>query len=338
MTSFSALKKQVESGQFAPVYYLHGPESWFIDTLASTVEAHALQPGEDSFNKEVLFGAETTANAVMTACRSFPMMASRRLVMLKEAHRLPKAEWTKLVKYFSKPVATTVLVIVHKSDKGGAGKKGATTLEKAGGVVFESKKLYERDLKAWLSTFIQSKGIQADPQVPDILVTNLGTSVGHVVNELEKLLIPLQAQNQTQLTREAVFEAIDIDKDFNVFELISALGIRQVNQAHLIVDRLTQNAKTNPPVLIVGGLFRYFDQIAKVYASGLNDANAIRKNLGMNFFQARDALNGRRNYSLGIVYRNITYIQEADLQIKGQIPSQMGTGHILKTLVWKLLN
>lgn len=338
MSSFSALKKQIENGQFAPVYYLHGPESWFIDTLAHAVEKHALQPSEEAFNKEVLFGADTTANAVLTTCRNFPMMASRRLVILKEAHRFSKQEWEKLAKYFTQPVATTVLVIVHKSEKGGAGKKAITTLEKNGGVVFHSKKLYERDIKAWLSTYIQTKGIQADPQVPDILVTNLGTSVGHVINELEKILIPLKAQGQTHLTKEIVFEAIDIDKDFNVFELIAALGTRQVHQCHLIVNQLTQNSKTNPPVLIVGGLFRYFDQIAKVYASGLNDANTIKKNLGMNFFQARDALNGRRNYSLGAVYRNITFIQEADLQIKGQIRSQMNTEHILKTLVWKLLS
>jgi DNA polymerase-3 subunit delta len=338
LTSFSALKKQIENGQFAPLYYFHGDESWFIDTLAQAVEQHALQPSEEAFNKEVFYGADTTANAVMTACRNFPMMASRRLVMLKEAHRLPKGEWEKLLSYFSQPVATTVLVIIHKSEKGGAGKKGINALEKTGGVSFHSKKLYERDVKAWLSTYIQSKGIQAEPQVADILVTNLGTAVGHIVNELDKMLIPLQAQGQNTLTRDIVFDAIDIDKEFNVFELIAMLGTRQVARCHFIMDRLSQNTKTNPPVLIIGGLFRYFDQIAQVYASGLNDANNIKKNLRMNFFQARDALNGRRNYSLGQVYRNITYIQEADLQLKGQIRSSMDSAHILKTLVWKLLS
>ncbi|MEZ4686470.1 MAG: hypothetical protein R3B47_10510 [Bacteroidia bacterium] len=228
------------------------------------------------------------------------------------------------------------MFVIHKSEKGGAGKKGIEALEKAGGVSFYSKKLYERDVKAWLGTWIQSKGIQADPQVADILVDNLGTSVGHIVNELDKMLIPLQAQGQSVLTREHVFEAIDIDREFNVFELISMLGARQVSRSHFIMDRLTQNAKTNPPVLIIGSLFRYFDQIAQVYASGLNDANTIKKNLRMNFFQARDALNGRRNFSLGQVYRNITFIQEADLQLKGQIRSDMDSAHILKTLVWKL--
>ncbi|MEZ4686469.1 MAG: hypothetical protein R3B47_10505 [Bacteroidia bacterium] len=117
MSSFPALKKQIEHGQFAPVYYLYGEESWFIDMLAQAVEKHALQPHEEAFNKEVCFGADTTANAVMTACRSFPMMASRRLVMLKEAHRLPKSEWDKLLHYFSQARALPPCLSYTKAKK-----------------------------------------------------------------------------------------------------------------------------------------------------------------------------------------------------------------------------
>lgn len=337
MSQFAPIRKQISQGQFAPIYYLHGSETWFLDVLTKSIESHALQPAEEAFNKEVFFGADATANSILTACRSFPMMATRRLVLLKEAHRLSKGDWDKISAYFAQPVASTVFVVINKSDKGGANKKAQEAIKKAGGVIFQSKKLYERDVKAWIGSYLQEKGVQVEPQVPDILVTNLGTQVGHIANELDKMLIPMQAQGTQLLTQAAVFEAIDIDKEFNVFELIAALGMRQIGKCHMIAERLTQNEKTNPPVLIVGGLFRYFDQIAKVYASGLNDANAIKQNLGMNFFQARDALNGRRNYSLGAVYQNITYIQEADLQIKGQIASQMSNRHVLKTLVWKLL-
>lgn len=319
------------------MYYLHGEESYFLDQIAGLLDKAVLQPHETSFNKEVFVGAEAKASQVLNACKSFPMMAERRLVLLKEAHRMAKAEMEKVAKYVENPVPSTVLVIVVKGKKGGVGKAVLKKMKAKGGVEFLSKKMWDRDVKTWLVSHIKDEGFTASNDIPEILVTNLGTNLGHLNNELEKMFLHLRANGQTELSRDFVFEQINIDKDFNVFELIQALSTRNVKRSHLIIDQMTKNTKINPPVLIVGGLYRFFHSIALVYSERVSDPNTAKSKLGLNYGQARDALHGKQNFPLGTVYRNIGFVQEADLMVKGQISTQMNASHILKTLVWKLL-
>lgn len=337
MKELQQIKTQIEKKQFAPVYYLHGEESYFLDHIAGWLDAAVLQPHETSFNKEVFVGADAKASQVLNACKSFPMMAERRLVILKEAHRMPKPEMEKIASYLEDPVPSTVLVIVVKSAKGGAGKAALKKMKAKGGVEFLSKKMWDRDVKNWLVGHIKAEGFTASHDIPEILVTNLGTNLGHLSNELEKMFLHLRANGQTELSRDFVFEQINVDKDFNVFELIQALSIRNVKRSHLIIDQMTKNAKINPPVLIVGGLYRFFHTVALAYSEKVNDPNTAKSKLGLNYAQARDALHGKQSFPLGTVYRNIGFVQEADLMVKGQIPTQMDASHILKTLVWKLL-
>jgi DNA polymerase-3 subunit delta len=337
LNELQQIKSQIEKKQFAPVYYLHGEESYFLDQIAGLLDKAVLQPHETSFNKEVFVGAEAKASSVINACRSFPMMAERRLVILKEAHRMAKPEMEKVAKYLEEPVPTTVLVVVAKGIKGGAGKASLKKMKAKGGIEFLSKKMWDRDVKNWLVGHIKEQGFTASHDIPEILVTNLGTNLGHLSNELEKMFLYLRANGQNQLNKDFVFDQINVDKDFNVFELIQALSTRNVKRSHLIIDQMTKNSKINPPVLIVGGLYRFFHTIALVYGEKVSDPNTAKTKLGLNYSQARDALHGKQNFPLAVVYRNIGFVQEADLMVKGQISTQMDADHILKTLVWKLL-
>lgn len=264
-------------------------------------------------------------------------MAERRLVILKEAHRMNKSELEKLTPYLKQPVPSTVLVLAFKDRKAGLPRAAVTAAGK-NGVNLHAKRLYERDVQRWTEVLLQASGLPFDKEIPLILLTNLGTNLPLIENELEKMLIYLKATKQTRLSKEFVYEIINVDKEFNSFELVGALSKREAYRAHLIIDQLTQNTKLNPPVLVISTLFRFFDQVARVHRFQLRDPNAIKNQLGANYFQALDYLEGSKRYSLGHTYRNIGFIQDADLRIKGQIPSHMDDRHLLKSLVWRLLN
>lgn len=333
------LIKDIRAQKFKPLYLLYGEESYFLDKVVEAIDADGavLQGYERDFNRQVLYGPETTASALLNACQSFPVMATRRLVILKEGHRMAKKEWEKLASYLKQPVPSTILVLLIK-DKALPFGKAVLEAVKANGAVLESKKLYDRDVIAWVQDTLTQSGFSFDKNLPTILVTNLGTNVGLIENELDKLFLYLKATKQTSLSNEFVFSMVNIDKDFNAFELGNALANRQSYRAHLIVDRLTQNTRINPPVMTISALFRLFHMIAMVHRFQLKDANSIKNQLGANYFQAQDYQAGSKNYSLAITYRNLGYIQEADLMLKGLINTRMGDAHILKTLVWKMLN
>jgi DNA polymerase-3 subunit delta len=336
--SFSAILSQIKAGKFAPLYYLHGEETYFIDKLVEALdtEGAVLQPGEADFNRSQLFGPDTSAAQLASACRSFPVMAQRRLVLLKEAHRMPKAELDKLESYLKQPAPSTVLVMAFKDRKVALPKAAAEAAARQG-VVFQAKKLYDSDVVKWADQYIRDSGFLPDASVANVLVANLGPQLHLIENELEKMFINLRAAGQQQLSEAFVYQMIQVDKAFNVFELIHALSERNAYRAHLIADRLTQNVKLNPPALLLSSLFQFFHQVALVHRHQLRDANAIKNQLGVNYYQARDYAEASRRFAVAQTYRNLLLIRDADLQLKGIRPTLMDERHIFKTLVFQML-
>ena len=82
----------LKAKNYHPLYFLHGEEPYFIDVISNYIEDHILDEGEQSFNQSVLYGKETTAQQVVDACMQYPMMASHRVVILKEAQEKGYAE------------------------------------------------------------------------------------------------------------------------------------------------------------------------------------------------------------------------------------------------------
>lgn len=185
---FEKLKKDIEAQKFAPIYYLGGTEPYYVDKLSRLLEEKVLGPGEDAFNKSVMYGADTKAPRLLGELRSFPMMANRRLVMLKEAQALNKGEWDSLQPYLDNPVSSTIFVMTFKGKELDARTKTYKSIEK-NGVVFKSKALYDNQVPAWIHDYCSSKGYQLAPEAQRILATYLGTNLALIESELEKIFL-----------------------------------------------------------------------------------------------------------------------------------------------------
>jgi DNA polymerase-3 subunit delta len=334
---FENLKKDIESGKFARIYYLAGTEPYFIDKLTKLIEDKALTPAEASFNKAVMYGAEATAGKLLNELRSFPMMANRRLVVLKEAQRMGKAEWDKLIPYFEKPVDSTVFVIAFKGkDLDGRSKPYKALKETA--TMFMSKALYDNQIPAWIKGHCDNRGYKLDPEAQRILATYLGTNLALIESELEKIFIVLQGDNSKEIGTKVVYEMINIDKDFNVFELINSLGARDHAKSHFIINQMMRNVKEHAPVFVLYNLFQFYSKLLRLQSLKLSNEFDIGKALGIHTFVARNYVVAVRNYNSRELYRNLTYALEADLFLKGVQPTHMSDEHVMKTLVFKLLN
>ena len=113
--TFSALIEDFKKKKFSPVYFLHGPESFYIDQLNDAIETHGLNEMEKAFNMTTLYGKETQVGPLIDVCLRLPMMAERQLVFLKEAQVMDKIET--LESYLNKPNPQTILVVSYKKDK-----------------------------------------------------------------------------------------------------------------------------------------------------------------------------------------------------------------------------
>lgn len=334
---FDQLKKEIASGKFAPIYYLGGDEPYFVDKLSKLLENSVLNPGEEAFNKAVMYGADSNAGKLLSELRSFPMMATRRLVMLKEAQKFPKNEWAKLQPYLDQPADTTVFVMTFKKKDLDGRSKTFKSIEKAG-VVFKGKRFYENQIPAFIQQYVDGKGYKLQQEALRVLSAYLGTNLGLIESELEKIFLYMKGDNTQEITTAIVYEMINVDKDFNVFELMNALGVRDPAKSHFIINQMMRNVKDNPPILILFQLFQFYSKLFRVQSKRLTNDGEIARELRIPQFVARQYSVAARTYTARDLYRNLTFILEADLFLKGVTPTHMGPEHVMKTLVYRLLN
>jgi len=113
--------KNIKEKKFEKIYFLHGEEPFYIDAITDAVIKYALDESERDFNQTILYGKDTELLNLISELKSYPMMAERRLVVLKEAQDFKEIE--KLDTYLANPLDTTIFVIGYKYENYDARKK-----------------------------------------------------------------------------------------------------------------------------------------------------------------------------------------------------------------------
>ncbi|MDE6377928.1 MAG: DNA polymerase III subunit delta, partial [Duncaniella sp.] len=255
--TFSALSKQLSArSDLAPLYLLHGEEGYSIDALVSLF-AQFLPEEDRDFNLYTFYAPETDMDTVMDTCRRLPMMAQRQMVILKEAQSIRADSLNKLHFYAEQPVESTTLVIVSRGVK--AKGKDLIAAVKKNGVIFESARARDRELPGVISDIIQRKGLSVDPKALSMLRDYLGNDMARIHNEIDKLSFILG--KGAMVTPEAIERNIGISKDYNNFELVSALSRRDAAKAMTIVEYFRANPKNNPTVLSESTQLNHFNNL-----------------------------------------------------------------------------
>src|SRR5690606_4032899 len=147
--------------------------------------------------------------------------------------------------YAKSPQLSTVLVLCYKY-KSVDKRKAVYKAIKKSWVVYERKKLYEKQVTDWIRRLLSAQGYTIDPKASQMLVEFLGTDLGKINNELEKLQIVLP--KNSEITPVHIEENIGISKDYNNFELRKAVGSRNDAKAFKIIKYFGENPKDNPMV------------------------------------------------------------------------------------------
>lgn len=333
MEEVNSIIAAIQKRDIKPVYFLMGEEPYFIDQIAHYIEANVLQEEEKGFNQMVLYGRDVSIDEIVGNAKRFPMMAEKQVVIVKEAQELSRTI-EQLTAYAENPQPSTVLVVCYKYKKLDKRKKLHKAVAKTG-VIFESKPLYENQVAAWIKNSLSQRGYQIAPKASQMLVEFLGTDLGKIDNELQKL--QLICPQGTNITPEIIEENIGISKDFNNFELRKAVGMRDDLKAHRIINYFSQNPKDNPMVVTVSLLFSFFSQIQQYHALGDKSKSNVAKVLKVNPYFVSDYSTAAANYSMKKVSRAISYLRDADVKSKGVGAANVPQGDLLKELLVKVM-
>lgn len=330
---FHSILSDLKQKVYKPVYFLMGEEPYYIDEISNYIQNNVLTEEEREFNQTVAYGDSITTKQVITMARQFPMMAPYVVIIVKEAQNLTDLD--DLAYYLQKPQQTTILVFCHKYKKVDGRKKFVAALPKVG-VLFESKKLYDNQVPAFISEYVKAKGLQIEPKAMQLLTDFLGTDLSKVVNELDKLIISKPQNNL--LTADIVSANVGLNKDYNNFELLNALINKDVLKANRIARYFEQNPKNNPLVLTITVLFNFFSNLMLYYYIPDKSPANVAKELGVNIYFAKDYQTAASKYNGWKTMNIISLLRTYDAKSKGVDCQGVPDGELLKELIYMILH
>lgn len=335
--TFDEIKKEIKAKKYKPIYFLNGEEPFFIDCLTNLIEETALTADEKAFNQTILYGNDTTMSTVTDTARRFPMMSERQVVIVREAQNIK--DFDNLLPYIDHFQPSTLLVLAYKNKK--ADKRKAV-FKKLGSstntVYFESAKLYDNKIPEWIIHYCKEKSYTITIKAAGILAESIGTDLSRMANEIDKLTLLLQPGGEIKET--LVEEHTGISKDFNSFELLSALIQKDHLKANRIVNYFEANPKNNPLVMTITTLFRYFLNLLTYHYQKKTTPNTqeMAKLLGVHPFFMKDYTDGSRAYNAKKCADIISILREYDMKSKGVGNANISDGELLKELIFKIMH
>ena len=337
--TFDNIMADLKKGQYAPVYILMGEEPYYIDAIANYILEHALAPEERDFNQTLVYGvdldnAEGTARLINMA-REYPMMAERRVVVVKEAQNMRNLDL--LEKYFERPMPSTVLVLAYKG-KIDRRKKFLNQAAKLG-VVFESAKKKDHELPVFINKYLKEKGATADDKAVQMIRDHVGADLARISSEIDKLLVSLPEADR-RITPELVEERVGVSKDFNVYELRNAIVQKDIFKANQIVKYFNNNPKAGSLYSVLPNFFNFFQNLMTAYyAPDKRTERGVAAFLGLNSeWAAREYVTAMRNYSGMKTLQIISKIREIDAKSKGLDNPNTGSEELFKELIYFILH
>lgn len=319
---------------FKPVYFLAGEEPYYIDLITEYIQEKVLPEAEKAFNQIILYGDDTNIAAIIDTARRFPMMASHQVLIIKEAQSLKKLD--DLIIYLEKPLLSTILVFSYKYNTIDKRTRLYKTLE-SHGVYFESSRIRDYLIPAWIERYLMIKGIKTDPSASAMLTEYLGTDLHKIVNELDKLIITLPP-GKPFITTSLIEKNIGISKDYNNFELQKAIGEKNILKANMIVHYFADNPKDNPITLSIASLFGFFSKLLTFHYLTDKSKNNVAAVLKVNPFFVKEYENSASKYNVSKTVQIISLLRTYDMKSKGYGDPGTEPGDLLKELVFRILH
>lgn len=339
MKEASQIIKNLDAGQYAPIYFLQGDESYYIDLISDLIEGNALDETAKGFNQIILYGKDVGMNDVLNNAKRYPMMSDRQVVIVKEAQNiydLGKENGEKqLIQYLENPLPSTILVFCYKHKKLDRRKVLYKSLEKYA-VLLTSNKLYENQIPDWIREYFRQKEFKITDKSVFMLAEYIGNNLERLSNEIDKMLINFK--EKVEINDHHIQKYIGISKEYNAFELQKAVALREIVKANKIINYFESNPKNNPVIPIISLLYSFFSKLLLVHTAEDKSDNNLASVLKINRFFVRDYTTAARNYPVNKVINIIQYLRYADLQSKGVNAANLPDGQILKELIFKIMH
>jgi DNA polymerase-3 subunit delta len=314
-SAYRQIETALSKRQFEPLYFVYGEEEYLKLEMQRQIIASALSETERDFNLDIVYGAEAEASQVLALCNGFPMMAERRVVIVRDFEKLKQNEL--FVSYAEKPNPSAVVVLVCRSKPNLSTNPYRAIKAKARTV--EINALKDNELVGWIGAEIRRRGVDTDPRAAQMIGEMVGTDLQTIVAEIDKLTTFAATRNRVEV--EDVIIASGQTRETNVFGLRKAVESRQFAEAARIAEQLLRQAASPigegiKIVSILAGFFTKLWIVTDCQKKGLSRQEMAQR-IGVSPYFIQDYQGSLRYYDSEAIERAFTILMSADFELKG---------------------
>jgi DNA polymerase III subunit delta len=237
------LRAAINDKQFSPAYFLHGEDEYLKeDALRHLLDA-AVDPATRDFNLDQRRGAELDAESLASLLAMPPMMAERRVVVIRDVTALRKDARGALDKHLRSPAPDILVVLTAPADA--KGDKSLSSLA----VPVECKSLTGAQVPKWIVARAEKQlGTSISTGAVELLQNAVGADLSQLAIELDKLAAYCGAR---PIDEDAVSAIVGVRRDETPSMLLDAVAMRDSALALSLVPTVLQQPKTGAVPLVM---------------------------------------------------------------------------------------
>jgi DNA polymerase-3 subunit delta len=237
-----ALHAALKQHAFDPVYFFFGEDDYLKDVRLRELVAAAVDPATRDFNLELRRGNELDAETLDALLSTPPMLAERRVVVIRDVDKLMKDARALLLRYLERPAPDLLLLLAAP-----AGAKADKPLADRSTAV-EFAPLTGDRLPRWVAYHAETVlGRPITSDAATLLIEAVGADLAQLAVELEKL-----ASFATDTIDEgAVAEIVGVRRGESLGALLDAVAAKDAATTLGLIAAVLQQPKTSAVSIVM---------------------------------------------------------------------------------------
>jgi len=314
-----------------PIYYIYGPETYLVDEEVKALKERVLSHPFKDLNYQTIYAKEADISTILGAAQTLPVMAPRRLILVKEAEALTHSQLEGLIPYINNPAPTTSLVLIAYTSKVDKRLSFFSILEKKG-YLFYFGPLFRNQLPSWIKGEAKRLGKGITDEAIGGLLEVVGDDIGDIKGEMDKLALYVGERRVIDgADVEAVVASVRMD---TIFDLTESIGRRELKRALLALQGVMERGEAPPKILaMIARQFRILWRVKALNKRGISGERLARL-VGVSPNYLDGYMRQSKGFGEGGFLMIFKMLHRADIAIK----SERLQGLILERLVMDLCN
>jgi DNA polymerase-3 subunit delta len=314
MTNWDLRRLQTHLSQKEPhgVYVVYGDDVFLQDQVLASIRESCVVPGLEDFNSDVFLASEVSVAHVKDTMELLPVMASRRLIVVRGIDSFKDDNWEVLLPLLEKPVSTATLVLMGtKIDKRKKWVKSAIK----GGQFVELKKPYDNQIPMWIDYICHLVGLKITADARASLQQLVGTNLSELHNEVKKIYSGLP-KTKSVIEVDDVIRVVSKARIENVFSLTDAIARQDKPRALMCLANLLEHGQNEIGILAL--IYRQLRILSSVHdgvSHGLSTQKLSEK-VGVPEFFMKEYMQQSRLWDQKRIGRAMTALHDTDRALK----------------------